>query len=226
MASKLHLNQAIISHFLELKTDSFPDKEVLIFENSGPGTDIPDERFTYAQLFDGSNKIARAFLDMGLVKGDTYAVFMRNHAEFVLSMLAGPVIGTVMVPIDPRSRGDRLKFLLSNSNAKAVIVSLDYLPALEEVLPDLPGISKVLVVEKPGQSFDGQVNHPFLNEILSKTSWDRVDQQIMDVRHPMQIIYTSGTTGDPKGVMIRNNRFGMFNIVTRLVWKYKPSDIL
>jgi crotonobetaine/carnitine-CoA ligase len=26
--------------------------------------------------------------------------------------------------------------------------------------------------------------------------------------------------------MIRNNRFGIFNIVTRLVWKYKPSDVL
>jgi len=46
------------------------------------------------------------------------------------------------------------------------------------------------------------------------------------VRHPFQIIYTSGTTGDPKGVMIRNNRFGMFTIITRLVWKYKPSDTL
>ena len=45
----------------------------------------------------------------------------------------------------------------------------------------------------------------------------------MDVRHPMQIIYTSGTTGDPKGVMIRNNRTGVFNIMSKIVWKYKPN---
>ena len=76
--------------------------------------DTPDEILTYGQLYEDSNKIARAFLDAGLEKGDVYAVFMRNHAEFVLSMLAGPVIGTIMVPIDPRSRGDRLKFLLQN----------------------------------------------------------------------------------------------------------------
>ena len=226
MAAKTHLNQAIISHFLELKADTVPDMEILVFENSLTGQ--KDEIYTYGRLFEGANKIARAFVAQGLAKGDTFAVFMRNHAEFVLSLLAGPVTGTIMVPIDPRSRGERLKFLLTNSNARAVIVSLDYLPALTEVLPDLPQIQKVFLVAKPGMATDvpGASDYPYLNEILEQDSWERVDQQIMDVRHPFQIIYTSGTTGDPKGVMIRNNRFGMFTIVTRLVWKYKPSDVL
>ena len=42
----------------------------------------------------------------------------------------------------------------------------------------------------------------------------------------MQIIYTSGTTGDPKGVMIRNNRTGLYSVLTQIVWKYRPKDIL
>lgn len=224
--SKTHLNQAIISHFLELKADSHPDKEILVFENSAAGA--KDTRLTYGRLYEDSNKIARAFLSAGLERGDTYAVFMRNHAEFVLSMLAGPVIGTIMVPVDPRSRGQRLKFLLTHSNARAVVVSADLLPALEAVLPELPGIKKVFLVQTPGQASEKRAtgNYPCLNEILAQETWERVDQQIMDVRHPFQIIYTSGTTGDPKGVMIRNNRFGMFTIVTRLVWKYTPSDVL
>jgi len=65
-----------------------------------------------------------------------------------------------------------------------------------------------------------------LNETLEKTSWEPVDQKIFDVRHPMQIVYTSGTTGDPKGVTVRNNRTGMYNILTSLVWRYKKDDIL
>ncbi len=222
MTSKSYLNQAIISHFIELKADSNPDKEILIFENG----EMEDDRLTYKDIYEKSNKIAAAFLKAGIGKGDTYAVFMRNHAEFVLSMLAGPVIGAVMVPVDPRSRGERLKFLLTNSNAKAVVVSSEFLPYIEDVLPDIPGLRTIFVVEKPGHEISGEINHPVLNEILEQDTWDKVEQQIMDVRHPFQIIYTSGTTGDPKGVMIRNNRFGMFNIVTRLVWKYKPSDIL
>ncbi|MBW1983559.1 MAG: AMP-binding protein [Deltaproteobacteria bacterium] len=222
MSSKAHLNQAIASHLIEMKADEKPDKEVLIFEKGELGEDI----LTYKKLYENSNKIARLFLEHGLGKGDTYAVFMRNHPEFVYSMLAGPVIGAIMVPIDPRSRGDRLRFLLENSGAKAVIVSGELLEQLEEIIQDVPNIKLTSVIYLPEQNVPVSEKYPSLNETLEKDAWDAVPQQVMDVRHPMQIIYTSGTTGDPKGVMIRNNRFGLYNIATRLVWKYKPSDIL
>ena len=222
MSSKAHLNQAIVAHFLEMKADDKPDKEVLVFEKGEAGEDI----LTYQRLYENSNKIARLFLENDIGKGDTYAVFMRNHPEFVYSMLAGPVVGAIMVPVDPRSRGDRLRFLLANSKARAVIVSGENLPQLREVLDQVPEVKCVLVAWRPEQNLPVSSDFPALNETLEKDAWDRVDQRIMDVRHPMQIIYTSGTTGDPKGVMIRNNRFGIFNIVTRLVWKYKPTDVL
>jgi crotonobetaine/carnitine-CoA ligase len=222
MSAKAHLNQAIVSHFLEMKADAKPDKEILVFENGAFGEDI----LTYRTLYENANKIARLFLQNDIGKGDCYAVFMRNHPEFVYGMLAGPVVGAIMVPIDPRSRGDRLRFLLENSNAKAVIVSDENLAPLREVLSQVPTVRQVFVAYRPEHDVPESPDYPALNETLAKDSWERVDQGIMDVRHPMQIIYTSGTTGDPKGVMIRNNRFGIFNIVTRLVWKYKPGDVL
>jgi len=222
MSSKAHLNQAIVSHFLEMKAEDKPDKEILVFEKGAAGEDI----LTYRALFENANKIARLFLQNDIGKGDTYAVFMRNHPEFVYAMLAGPVIGAVMVPVDPRSRGERLHFLLTHSQAKAVIVSGENLAPLLEILPQAPNVRRVFVAYRPEQDIAESPDHPSLNETLESDRWERVDQRIMDVRHPMQIIYTSGTTGDPKGVMIRNNRFGIFNIVTRLVWKYKPSDVL
>ncbi|MBW1897645.1 MAG: AMP-binding protein [Deltaproteobacteria bacterium] len=222
MSSKAYLNQAIASHLIEMKAEDKPDKEVLIFENGEHGEDI----LTYESLYKNSNRIARLFLDSGLRKGDTYAVFMRNHPEFVYAMLAGPVIGAIMVPIDPRNRGDRLRFLLQNSNAKAVLVSGEMLEQLAPVLDKVPNVKLVCVAYRPEHDVPVSSDYPSLNEILDKDSWDVVPQQIMDVRQPMQIIYTSGTTGDPKGVMVRNNRFGLYNIATRLVWKYKPSDVL
>jgi acyl-CoA synthetase (AMP-forming)/AMP-acid ligase II len=222
MSSKAHLNQAIASHLIEMKADDKPDKEVLIFENGDLGEDI----LTYKTLYENSNKMARLFLSNGMAKGDTYAVFMRNHPEFVYAMLAGPVIGAIMVPIDPRSRGERLRFLLENSGAKAVVVSGELLPVLEEILDSTPAVKLVSVAYRPEHEVPISPDYPALNETLENDAWETVPQQIMDVRQPMQIIYTSGTTGDPKGVMIRNNRFGLYNIATRLVWKYKPKDLL
>ncbi len=222
MSSKAHLNQAIGSHLIEIKAHEKPDKEILIFENGDQGEDI----LTYQDIYENSNKIARLFLENGIETGDTYAILMRNHPEFVYGMIGGPTIGAISVLIDPRTRGDRLRYVLNDSKAKAVIVSGECLPQLEEVIDDMPQIKLVCVAHRPEQNVPVSSKYPALNETLSQDTWEVVPQKIMDVRHPYQVIYTSGTTGDPKGVMLRNNRFGLMNMITRLVWKYKPSDVL
>ena len=220
--SKAHLNQVIASHLVEIKADQNPDQEIYVYERGEHGEDI----LTYQSLYENSNKLARLLLDNGVGKGDTFAVFMRNYPEFAYGLLAGTTIGAIMVPVDPRSRGDRLKFLINNSKAKAVIASAECLEALLEVRADLPGLRYIAVAYQRDLDIPVNPDFPVLNEALEKGSWDHVEQMIMDVRHPMQIIYTSGTTGDPKGVMIRNNRTGVFNILRQLVWKYKKSDVL
>lgn len=223
MASKAHLNQLICSHNVEQKADSKPDREIYIFEHDG----LNDEIITYKDLYENSNKIAGLFLEKGIEKGDKYIVLMHNHPEFVYALLAGPVVGAVMIPVDPRSRGEKLKYYFQNSGAKGIIVSDKCLPQLEEIIDDLPGPDLITVVSRPENNIPLSDNYHYLNETLEKDTWEKVDQKIFDVRHPMQIIYTSGTTGDPKGVLIRNNRTGVYNILTRLIWKYKAdSDIL
>ncbi len=222
MASKAHLNQVIASHLVEIKADETPDREIYIFERGDQGEDV----LTYKDLYENSNKVARLLLDRGIGKGDTFAVFMRNYPEFAYSLFAATTIGAIMVPVDPRSRGDRLKFLIHNSNARAIIASAECLEQVDEVIDGLPNVKFTAIAYQRDQQVPVSSRYHALNETLEKDSWERVDQQIMDVRQPMQVIYTSGTTGDPKGVAIRNNRMGLFNILNRIAWKYKKDDIL
>ena len=222
MGSKAHLNQAIASHLVEIKADEAPDQEIFVFERGKFGDDV----LTYKDLYQNSNKVARLLLDNGIGKGDVFAVFMRNYPEFSYCILAGGFTGAIMVPVDPRLRGDRLRFILANSNAKAVIASGECLEQLTEVIGDLPNLKFVTVAYQRDQEVPEDPNLHALNETLGSDSWSPVEQQIMDVRHPMQIIYTSGTTGMPKGVMVRNNRLGVFNIMTKLCWKYSKTDCL
>lgn len=222
MATKAHLNQVIASHLVELRADETPDTQLYIFERGENGEDA----LTYADLYEKSNKIARLLLDHGIGKGDTFGVFMRNYPEFIYSLLAGTTVGAIMVPIDPRNRGDRLKYLLNNCNAKAVITAGESLESFEEIADGIPSVKLVSVAYRPEHGVPVSDRFHALNEILDSPTWERVDQQIMDVRHPMQIIYTSGTTGDPKGVTIRNNRTGLFNILNSIVWKYQKDDVL
>lgn len=222
MSSKAHLNQVIASHLVEIKVEKTPDKPIYIFEKG----DLGEEIITYQKLHQNSNKLARLLLDNGVREGDSFAVFMRNYPEFVYALLAGTTIGAIMIPIDPRSRGDRLKFFFKNSGAKAAIVSDDSLEQLTEIIDDLSEVKLVTVCYRQEHNIPVDSRFHALNETLEKDSWEQVDQVVFDVRHPMQIIYTSGTTGDPKGVKIRNNRTGLYNILNQIVWKYKPDDVL
>jgi carnitine-CoA ligase len=222
MATKAHLNPVIASHLVEVKADEVPDTEIYIIERGDHGEDV----LTYGSIDENANRIARMLLDNGIGKGDPFAVFMRNYPEFIYSLIAGTTIGAIMVPIDPRSKGERLAFLLNNSRAKGAIVSGECLGQLEEVAGQVPELKFTAVAYQRDQNIAASSKYHPVNETLDAPSWERVDQRIMDVRHPMQIIYTSGTTGSPKGVTIRNNRTGLFNILNRLVWKYKKDDIL
>lgn len=222
MSSKAHLNHVIASHFVEIRAEEAPETEILIFEHGEQGED----RLTYRNLYENSNKIARLLLDHGISKGDTFGVFMRNYPEFVYCLLAATTIGAIMVPIDPRSRGDRLKFLLNDSGAKALIASGECLEQTDEVISDVAALKFVSVAHRRDRNVPASPRYHVLNDSLASESWSTVDQQIMDVRHPMQIMYTSGTTGDPKGVMVRNNRTGIFNILNKLCWKYRRDDVL
>lgn len=220
--AKAHLNQVIASHYVEIKANQTPDRPIFVFEKGEHGEEV----ITYRDLHENANKIARWLVEQGIGKGDHFAIYMRNHPEFIYALLGGIVVGAIAVPVDPRYRGERLKFIINHSSTKAVICSGECLADLAEVSAALPQVRATAVFYYPEQKITPAAGYEALNEVLAQDTWKRVDQQIMEVRHPMQIIYTSGTTGDPKGVMIRNNRTGLYSILTQIVWKYRPGDIL
>ena len=219
--SKAHLDPVIPGHLLEIKAEDNPDKEIYIFEKGEQGEDI----LTYADLYEKSNRFAAYLKRLGLGRGDTFGLFMRNHPEFVYALLGGTYIGAIAVPIDPRSRGDKLAHFLNDSRVKLAVTTGDLLPLLEEIRPQVPELQQTAVAWRPEIGVAPFGNYPALNEILAQPA-PTVANEIFDVKHPMEIIYTSGTSGTPKGVVIKMNRTGAILIMTRVVWKYKPSEVL
>jgi crotonobetaine/carnitine-CoA ligase len=54
-------------------------------------------------------------------RGDRFALMLRNHPEFVEAMIAASISATAFVPIDPRSKGGKLAYMLQNSGCKGVV---------------------------------------------------------------------------------------------------------
>ena len=66
-------------------------------------------------------------------KGDAFALVMQNHAEFVDFMVASSILGTVFVPIDSRTRGDKLQYMLNFAECKGAVVGDNALHEVEAV---------------------------------------------------------------------------------------------
>ena len=222
MTDTTALNPVIPAHLIELKANETPEQEVLIFEQGEMG----EKRLTYRDIYENANKVARLLMDNGIGSGDTVVVYMKNHPEFVYSLIATNTIGAIMVPVDPRTRGERLKFLITNSESKAIIATDDCLEQLEEVIDDLPDVSFTAIAYHNNHEISNTTPFYNLNETLNQDNWQRVPQHCFDVKQPLEIIYTSGTTGDPKGVVIKVERTAAFKLLATGVLKYTDQDIL
>ncbi len=211
-------SDVILADIVASRAEQNPELDVLTFEHhSLDGGATPDEVRTYADLQTNANRIAAELIRRGMSRGDRFALMMRNRPEFVETMIAASITATVFVPVDPRSRGDKLAYQLRNAGCRGVVCDPEALDAIAAVRYETP-LEWVTVadLDNPGPGIDP------LGDALA------VDSATVDVRievesDPLQIIYTSGTTGDPKGVVFPNSRFGAY---TMLGWVagYEPGD--
>jgi len=204
-------NPFILADLIQIRAEEKPDLDVLTFEHLGlDGGATPDEVRTYADLQTRANRIAADLVARGMQPGDRFAIMMRNHPEFVEAMIAASITGCLFVPIDPRTRGDKLAFLLRNSGCRGVVCadySAESLLAVREQAPDVEWLLGLQSGAAEAGSFGGFGDIASLNEVLAKPA-ATVNTRVEEISDPLQIIYTSGTTGDPKGIVGDHMRFG------------------
>ena len=208
MAKTRERNNLILADYMATRAEEKPDHLVITFEGAGIRD---DETRTYGELFENGHRFAGALIDKGMAQGDRFATLIRNHPEFIECMVGASVSGCVVVPIDPRTRGDKLKFTLNNSESRGLVCGFYCLPQVLEIAADVPSLRWVLVLEDEEDAGSVTLGDMPIAESF-RSVYDR-SSSVVDVRltspdDPLQIIYTSGTTGDPKGVVFGNIRFG------------------
>jgi crotonobetaine/carnitine-CoA ligase len=217
-------SELILADLIATRAERKPDFPVLTFECAGR----EDEVRTFAELNEHANRLAAGLIARGLERGDRFALMTRNHPQFVETMIAASITGTVFVPIDPRTRGEKLAYTLRNSGSKGAIIADYNLAQLEEVRAQAPDLGFALALETGedgAQSIADYRNVESLNEVLAKPT-DTVDVRLQSPLDPLQIIYTSGTTGDPKGVVMENGRYGGMAMLGKLIFQFAPDEKL
>lgn len=205
-------NPFILADVIREKAKSQPDHKVLTFEHLSLDDEAtPDEVRTYGDLARNADRIAAALVGYGMKRGDRFGLMMRNHPEYVETMIAASISGTVMVPLDPRTKGEKLAFMLRNAGCHGMVCG-DYCAgevlAVRDKCPDLRWVLALETGEGcPRDAVASMPGVDSMRAVLAKPA-DPMEVRLESGSDPLQIIYTSGTTGDPKGVVFPNDRFG------------------
>ena len=213
----------IFGRLVAERAEREPDRLVFVFENGG----LPAERVLCGELARKGNQLAARLRADGFAPGDRLAVMMRNHPEFLYAMVAASKLGLVTVPVDPRARGDKLRYFLTFAECRGVVVA-DYTIADEAaaVVIREAGIRPYVVSTPEGREGVADVSGwPLVDEALAGSEAADVGQHVDSAGYPWLLSYTSGTTGDPKAIIVPYDRTP-FYARTADFFGYREDDVL
>jgi crotonobetaine/carnitine-CoA ligase len=176
---------------------------------------------TYKELYHNANALAAYMIEQGMEKGDSFGALLQNHPEMIEAIIAAAITGCVIVPIDPRTKGDKLTFVLNDSSCKGIFCA-DYNKQQVADIVAQTNIKWTALVT--GEATDNVPNAATTSEILAK-KYDTVEIRVTSPADILQILYTSGTTGDPKGIVKSNGQIAVGALVPQL-FGFTEQDIL
>jgi long-chain acyl-CoA synthetase len=164
---------------------------------------------------------ANGLLARGVRKGDNVGLLARNSLDWALVDFALARMGAVGIPVYASSAPNDVGYLLSHSEAVAIVCEdADQLAKVEAVSDELPALQHVLTFH----DLDGLAAHGRDHAAAHPTALDDATAAISE-DDLFTIIYTSGTTGPPKGCMLSHrNYYEMATVVDRMEETYYLED--
>jgi acyl-CoA synthetase (AMP-forming)/AMP-acid ligase II len=215
--------RAVLGRLVAAEAERDPDRLVVIFED-GPRA---AERLTAADLAMRGNQLAWRLHRDGIGRDDRVGIMLRNHPEFLYGMVANSKLGVPTVPIDPRARGEKLRYFIEFAECSALIVE-DSVVADEAAaeLISSTGTRAYVVSTAEGRErgIDVTGDWETVNEAIEGPERKDVGQQVDDLSRPWLLSYTSGTTGDPKAIQFGYDRMPFYEQIPRF-FGYRPDDV-
>jgi acyl-CoA synthetase (AMP-forming)/AMP-acid ligase II len=182
-----------LADLFEAAVDAYPEREYLVANG---------ERRTYADMEARANRLAHHLAAQGIGPGDHVGIYSYNSVEWVETAWAVFKLRAVWININYRYVKEELRYLLTNADLKALVHQREFSPLVADLLPDLPDLRHVIVVNDDTDAPNPSPEAVDYEDALAPHSPERdFGPRSGD---DIYILYTGGTTGMPKGVVWRH----------------------
>jgi long-chain acyl-CoA synthetase len=162
-----------------------------------------ERRGTTEAVMERAAQAASGLASLGVGRGDTVAVYLRDDLAFFEASYAAGLVGAYPTPVNWHYSEDEARYLFEDSGARAIVIHADLVGPVRAAFPDG---TPVLVVETPSEIAAAYGIDPARCAVpAGMIDWARWLEGFAPLAGdgaaaPGTIIYTSGTTGRPKGV--------------------------
>ena len=210
---KYEVIDATFGDVLDTMAETYPDQYAFKYTTL-------DYTRTYREFRRDVDRVAAAFISLGVKPGYHVAVWATNIPAWFLSFWAATKIGAVLVTVNTAYKIHEAEYLLRQSDTHTLVMiesvkESNYKQIIQELCPELathrkgdplfakklPFLRNVITV---GFDMDGALNWGQMLERADDVPREEVRRRASMVRPDdvCNMQYTSGTTGFPKGVML------------------------
>ncbi|MCI1720559.1 MAG: AMP-binding protein [Bacteroidales bacterium] len=234
---ELPLFDLTIGQWLEKWAKETPDKEAIVYSDR-------DLRFTYAELNQRVNRLAKGFIEIGVTRGSHVGIWATNVPDWLTIMYACTKIGAICITVNTNYQQSELEYLCKDSDMQTLCLidrdrDTDYIEMVYKMLPELrtcqrgelksekyPKMKNVVFIGQ--EKYRGMYNTQELFLLGDHTDDNKLNElrAQTNCHDVINMQYTSGTTGFPKGVMLTHYNIANNGFLTGEHMKFTSDDKL
>jgi acyl-CoA synthetase (AMP-forming)/AMP-acid ligase II len=227
LAEEPGLGALTLGGWLREVTARFGSREALVMHEGERVT-----RWSYADLWERANEVARALRAVGIGKGTRVGVLMTNRPEFLSAVFGTALAGGVATTLSTFSTPAELDHLLRSSACSVLLMERNVLK--KDFAGVVTALEPAFASGRPGDL--AAPSYPFLRHIAAVgggegaiEDWsdflargEGVDQALIEATaatvvpaDPGVLFFSSGSTAKPKGILSAHRG------VTLQLWRWK-----
>lgn len=165
---------------------------------------------SFAELRDRTERLAGAWVKLGVQKGDRIGLMVSNQPDYVVAYYAALKLGMIVVQINPMYTKRELLEIFKDASMNCLVVERENIVKLSEIESEY-AFEHIFASGEAKRKDENLVFHD-LEELIKRAN-PFVETALLSAKTDVAVIqYTGGTTGKKKGAMLTH-----YNLVANVL---------